>query len=272
MSAELEAFSDSVRQLLAHHALPDDWKPGIAADDQHSSLTAALTDVGWSELRDGGVEARPFLGAGAVEMGRAVAPFCEVVSVLGGSPLVDGLAMYVGSCANVAVPGPGGYTLSTVRASRAVNFADSLDVRLVSATAAPVDVNEPFERIAAWETATLGYLAGLADGAVSRAVAHSRDRQVFGNALAQIETVQQRLADAATVSDALVLSAREGASGLPALAHATANIGSVMTHCHQVFGAIGFTLEFPMQRYSRRAKALAAFTNAWIDQRLEFAG
>ena len=268
MSAERDAFSDSVRQLLAHHAKPDGWKPGSAADDHYPPLSAALADVGWNDLPDGGIEALPFLGAAAVEMGRAVAPFNDVLSMLGGSPLVDGLAMYVGSCGIVAVPGPTGYTLSTVLASRAVNFADALDVHLVDQTTTPAGVKDPLRRIAAWETAALGYLAGLADSSVSRAVAHSRDRQVFGKSLAQIETVQQRLADAATVSDALVLSAREGASGLPALAHATSTIGSVMSHCHQVFGAIGFTLEFPMQRYSRRAKALASFTNAWIDQRL----
>lgn len=271
MTTELDAFTHSVRQLLAHHARPDTWRPGTAADDHDPDLTAALTGVGWDELRDGGAEARPFLGAAAVEMGRVVAPYSNVVSVLGGSPSAGGLAMYGGSGARIAVPGPDGYSLSDVVASRAVNFADSLGVHEVLDTAPAVDVVDPFERIAGWETATLGYLAGLADGAVTRAVTHSRDRHVFGKALAQIETVQQRLADAATVADALVLSAREGATGLPALANASASIGGVMTHCHQVFGAIGFTLEFVMQRHSRRAKALVAFTGGWIDQRLDVA-
>jgi alkylation response protein AidB-like acyl-CoA dehydrogenase len=41
-----------------------------------------------------------------------------------------------------------------------------------------------------------------------------------------------------------------------------------MVHGHMIFGAIGFTLEFPLQRYSRRAKALGSFVNGWIDQRL----
>jgi len=43
--------------------------------------------------------------------------------------------------------------------------------------------------------------------------------------------------------------------------------GSVISHGHLVFGAVGFTLEFPMQRYSRRAKALGSFVDGWIDQR-----
>jgi alkylation response protein AidB-like acyl-CoA dehydrogenase len=41
-----------------------------------------------------------------------------------------------------------------------------------------------------------------------------------------------------------------------------------MVHGHMVFGAIGFTLEFPLQRYSRRAKALGSFVDGWIDQRI----
>jgi hypothetical protein len=271
LSAELETFASSVRQLLAHHTQPDAWRPGRQADDHRSALTTALAEIGWEDLPDGGNEALPFVGAAAVEMGRSAAPYCDVLSLLGGSPMVGGLAMYVGSRGVVAAPVAAGYTLSPVVESRAVNFADALDVHLVDQTAPAVSAPNALARIAAWETATLGYLAGLADGSVVRAVAHARDREVFGKSLAQIETVQQRLADAATVADALVLSAQEGATGLPALAHATGAMGSVMSHCHQVFGAIGFTLEFPMQRYSRRAKALSSFVNGWIDQRLELA-
>ncbi|MGH8879822.1 MAG: acyl-CoA dehydrogenase family protein, partial [Stackebrandtia sp.] len=232
---------ESVRRLLAGHDLVDGWLPGRAVDDHRPDLSAALAGVGWSELPAAGEDALPFIGAAAVEMGRAVAPFIDVVSVLGGSPSVQGLAMY----------------------------GASLGVHLVSLAGTSTAVAGPAQRMAAWETATVGYLAGLADSSVSRAIDHARHRQVFGRTLAQIETVQQRLADAATVSDSLVLAAHEGASGLAALAHATGAVGGVMTHCHQVLGAIGFTIEFPMQRYSRRAKAIASFANAWIDQRLD---
>lgn len=271
MPAEIDAFSESVRRLLAGHDLVDGWLPGRAVDDHRPDLSAALAGVGWSELPAAGEDALPFIGAAAVEMGRAVAPFIHVVSVLGGSPSVQGLAMYGGSLGAIAVPGPDGYSVCAAVESRPVNFADSLGVHLVSLTGTSAAVAAPAQRMAAWETATVGYLAGLADSSVSRAIDHARQRQVFGRTLAQIETVQQRLADAATVSDSLVLAAHEGASGLAALAHATGAVGGVMTHCHQVFGAIGFTIEFPMQRYSRRAKAIASFANAWIDQRLDAA-
>lgn len=271
MSDEVDTFSRSVRQVVSSRVPPDHWMPGRAVDDHSPELSAALADVGWPDLAMEGSVALPFLGAGAVEMGRAAAPFVDVLFLLGGSPLAGGLAMYGTSCRSIAVPGPLGYSLAAVGESQPVNFADSLGVHVVTRAEASEVPDAPFQRIAAWETATVGYLAGLADASVTLAIEHARNRQAFGATLAQIETVQQRLADAATRSEGLVLSAREGATGLAALAHAASAVGSIMTHCHQVLGAIGFCLESAMPRYSRRAKALASFADSWIDQRMETA-
>jgi hypothetical protein len=41
-----------------------------------------------------------------------------------------------------------------------------------------------------------------------------------------------------------------------------------MNNCNLIFGAIGYTLEFPMQRFSRRTKALGSFISGWIDQQI----
>jgi alkylation response protein AidB-like acyl-CoA dehydrogenase len=152
-------------------------------------------------------------------------------------------------------------------------FADSLGVHAVSGVdeARPIDGGAD-KRQAAWEAATVGYFAGLASFVVDTAIEHAREREIFGRTLAHLDAVQQRLADAATTTDALALSAREGAHGLPALAHAASSTWSVMLHGHMIFGAIGFTLECPLQRYSRRAKALGAFVDGWIDYRIGYAG
>ena len=269
MSQEVESFARSVRQLVGRHELQDSWRPGCALDDHRDDLSAGLSALGWDDLVEGGPSALPFLGAAALELGRAAAPFSTVISALGGSPVSGGLAMYVDTCSWVALPGPDdGYSLARIVSSEPVNFSDSLGVHRVTETAGGDTPGNAADRLAAWETGTVGYLAGLADGVLSLTVDHARNREAFGKTLAQIETVQQRLADAATVTEALVLSAREGATGLPALAHASSVATTVMAQGHQVVGAIGFTLEFPLQRFSRRAKALSAFASSWIDQRL----
>jgi len=74
----------------------------------------------------------------------------------------------------------------------------------------------------------VGYFAGLASYVVDTATEHARGRRTFGRTLAHLDAVQQRLADAATVADGLVLSARAGSHGLAAMAHAASGTWEVM--------------------------------------------
>lgn len=268
MSSELDEFALSVRKLAATVAGIDDWRPGNYVDDRSIDLSAGLNRLGWHDLALGAKDTLPFLATAAVELGRAATTAYDIVQVLGGSPVVGGLAMYGRPGEPVALTTADGYRVTTVRSSTPVAFADSLGVHSVNATEESVVVlTDAGKRLAAWEAATVGYFAGLASFVVTSATEHARNREIFGATLAHVDAVQHRLADAATTADALVLSAREGAHGLPALAYAVASTWDVMLHGHMVFGAIGFTLEFPLQRYSRRAKALGSFVNGWIDQR-----
>jgi hypothetical protein len=270
MTSELDEFARSVRSLTADVATTDNWRPGSHCDDRSEGLTAGLDRLGWNDLVAGDEESLPFLAVAALELGRAATTPYDVVQILGGSPLVQRLAMYGQQGRPVAIATPEGssYQLATIRESTEVAFADSLGVHSVSALDESMTVEEPGKRLTAWETATVGYFAGLASFVVDSATQHALEREIFGRTLAHLETVQQRLGDAAATVDALVLSAQAGAHGLPALAHAAASTWSVMVHGHMVFGAIGFTLEFPLQRYSRRAKALGSFVDGWIDQRI----
>ena len=267
--SDIDQFAQSVRALIGRVSPPDVWRPGLHVDDRSAALTAGLTTLGWDDLRAGDADTLPFLSMGALELGRnAITPY-DVVHVLGGSPLVGTLAMYAERGQALAVPARDGVELRVVTDSTPVPFADSLGVHRVLGQE-PAEVTPAgAAQMAAWEAATVGYLAGLAAGVVDRAVEHASNREIFGKTLAHIDAVQQRLADAATTADALVLTARDGAHGLPALAHASAGVWQVMVHAHQVFGAIGFTMEFPLQRYSRRAKALGSFVDGWIDQSVE---
>lgn len=270
VSEAVDTFAHSVGQTSRTHARADRWAPGRATSDHDGDQTRALERLGWFDLATEGDDGLAFVGAGAVELGRLVSPFVDVLALLGGSPSSSsGLAMYVGALGRTATLGQDGLHLASVTDSQPVNFADSLDVHLVRRTSDGWRPESSDTRVPAWESATAGYLAGLAAGAVEKATDHARNREAFGKTLGQIETVQQRLADAATVAEALCSSAREGGTGTAALAYAATTVAGVMAHCHQVVGAIGFTLEYPMQRYSRRARAIAAFAQAWVDQRLE---
>lgn len=268
MSAELDAFAHSVRQLVAGTAGEDTWRPGTHIDDRSEPLSAGLVLLGWDDLSTGDEDTLPFLATAAVELGRAAASPYDIVALLGGSPLVDGLAMYGQPGQQVAMVGETGYRTATVTSSTPVTFADSLGVHRVAAVESTTSMSDAAQRMTAWETATVGYFAGLAGHVVDHAIEYARGREIFGRTLAHLDAVQQRLGDAATSAELLALSAREGAHGLPALAHATSSTWSVISHGHLVFGAVGFTLEFPMQRYSRRAKALGSFVDGWIDQRI----
>ena len=270
MTSDLDEFALSVRNLTNNLNMVDGWRPGTHLDDRSESLSVGLNRLGWHDLISGGNETLPFLGVAALELGRAATSPYDVVQILGGSPFIHGLAMYGQPGQPVAITESTGtgYHLATIRDSTKVAFADSLGVHTVSNLTDAETTEGTGKRLAAWEAATVGYFAGLASFVVDSATAHAREREIFGRTLAHLDAVQQRLGDAAATADALVLSARAGAHGLPALAHAASSTWSVMVHGHLVFGAIGFTLEFPLQRYSRRTKALGSFVDGWIDQRI----
>jgi hypothetical protein len=268
VSSELNDFARSVRQLTTDLSGSDDWRPGSHVDDRSTRLTAGLDRLGWHDLTSGDDDTLPYLATAALELGRAGTTPYDIVQVLGGSPVVRGLGMYAQPGQSVTLTDPSGCRVVTVRSSTPVVFADSLGVHAIHETEdGPVSADGD-RRVTAWEAATVGYFAGLATFVVEAAITHATGREIFGATLAHIDAVQQRLADAASIADALVLSARDGAHGLPALAHAASSTWDVMLHAHLIFGANGFTLEFPLQRYSRRTKALGSFVDGWIDARM----
>ena len=270
MSSDVEAFASSVRRLVEETNPVDEWRPGSHVSDRDDGLASGLTKLGWDDLlSDAGL--LPFVGAAALELGRAAASPHFTMGLLGGSPLVNGFAMYGQTGNQVAIPNEFGYALATIEASTAVNFVDSLGVHFIDALGLAEQIPDAMQKVATWEAAIVGYFAGLTAGALDLAITHARQREIFGKTLAHLSPVQQRLADSATISDALQLSAVQGAHGLAAISHASSRTWDVMNHCNLVFGAIGYTLEFPMQRYSRRTKALGSFVNGWIDQQIVIA-
>jgi hypothetical protein len=265
---EATAFAESVATAADRTLAPaPSWRPGTLADDACPALTDALAGMGWLDVA-ADPELLPLAGPAGLELGRRLAPLADIDALLGGSPLAGGLVRHGAQHAvspGGEAHGDGGAATVAVRlaveAAEPVAYGDALGVQRVLATSHAGTV--PAEAVAAWTAATVGYLAGLADWALALALEHTRGRRAFGTTLAGLAPVQQRLADAATAARGLALLAH-ATPGRAALAHAGPAAVAVTAACQQVTGATGFTLEFPLQRAYRRARAVQLWADAWL--------
>jgi alkylation response protein AidB-like acyl-CoA dehydrogenase len=113
---------------------------------------------------------------------------------------------------------------------------------------------------------TIGALAvGLARGALEEARAYAKERQAFGNPIAEFQAIAFMLADMATETDAARLLVHRAAAladaGLPfvreasmAKLFASEAAMRATTKAIQIHGGYGFTRDFPVERYFRDAK------------------
>jgi len=247
---ELELFAESVRGALSGWEAPLEPVFGEWQDDRDDDLAARLIEVGWGELWLDSDLLGPAV-AGGIELGRAVAPLCLVDEATLGAPLAVGGRVRHG--AGRVADGKREPTLDGTGTLRGV------------ASAPPSDPAQ----LQAWGAVTLAYLAGLADGALDKAVEHARSREQFGAPLAALPSVQARLADAALARDGLLLSAWSAVdvdADFPrdSLAWAGGACREVTLHVQQVHGGIGFALEGGIHRYYRRAKTVQVWTDALL--------
>lgn len=267
--ADARAFADSVAGILRRRrdGVRPTWSPGRADDgaDAWPGLAGELGELGWSS-----VAADPELvvcaGLGGAELGRATAPIAELDRLLGAAPIA-------GELIRCPVPGDacleriaGDLVRREVRTATPAPSPEGLDVRRVVDTGPIQAVDGDAFAVAwrAWLAAGTGYLAGLGEAALALTVAYVRERAAFGATLGALAPVQQLLASAATgVRGATLLSA--AAPGEDALRHAGTAICEACDACHQVSGAIGYTLEYPLHRFSQRARALATWNDALLD-------
>lgn len=108
-------------------------------------------------------------------------------------------------------------------------------------------------------------MAGLAQGAFECALAYAKERSQFGRPIADFQAVQFELAELATEIEAARLmvynTARLKESGQP-FAHTAAmtkyfcsHVGErVASRALEIFGGVGFTKEYPAEKYYRDAK------------------
>ena len=261
---DARAFAESVAGVV-QRAAPDAaaWTPG-GVSQPWPALEAALQGVGWAEV-GGDRELAGFAALGAVELGRRAAPLHCVDALLGGSPLHEDLVRCLVPDRTVVVV-QDGPALRTVLASEPVPSADGLEVHRVAQLGPPVaiDSSEWESARGAWFAAGVGYLAGVGQGALELTVGYVRDRAAFGTTLGGLAPVQQLLAGAATAVRGVSLVATAD-PGPEALAHAGPAIAAACAACQQVTGAIGYTLEYPLHRFTQRARALAVWNEALLD-------
>ncbi len=255
MRSEAAELARSVRAIVARHPTADPWRPGIHASDANPDLERELAALGWDDLAD--TELREFVGPAAVELGRGLAPLSLLDRLLGGAAVAGHLARYADQGSPLADP----RTLRRLSAGRLVPIGSTDAIGVVVVEEASDGGSLAPARVDAWIAATAGYLAGLADEALLVALGHARSREAFGRPLAALDAIQQHLAAAATLAAGTLLIAETEVTraGLAHVAEAACRVTAI---AQQVVGALGFTLEFPLQRYHRRARSARVWAEA----------
>ena len=263
---EVDRFAETVAAAVARHPTADPWRPGAAASDVLPELEAALAAAGWDELAED-PELIGFVAPAAAELGRGFASLRPIDRLLGGALAVGGrLARYAAAGDRLVTPRAGRLELASAEQVSAVAYADSLHVTSVEAARPEAAVEGPLAaaRMRSWVAGSVGYLAGVCQEGLRLTLEHTRSRVAFGRPLAALEPVQQTLADAAALVEGLRLMTLDE-PGADELAYAGDAAVRALSSCQQLTGALGFTLEFPLQRAYRRVRASRAWTDAVLE-------
>jgi short/branched chain acyl-CoA dehydrogenase len=108
-------------------------------------------------------------------------------------------------------------------------------------------------------------MTGLAQGALDHAIAYAKQRRQFGKPIADFQAVQFELAEMATQVEAARLLVYNGArlrdAGLPFVTEAAmakyfaSQVGeNVASRAVEIFGGVGFTKDYPVEKLYRDAK------------------
>jgi len=130
--------------------------------------------------------------------------------------------------------------------------------------------HDPVPLIAAAQTATAGLAIGLARAAYEYAVAYAKDRTVFGDPIAQKQSIAFMLAEMATDIEAIRLLAWEaawlldegkdaGQAALMAVIGAADCAMMVTDRAVQILGGHGYIREHPVERWMRNGRGVPNF-------------
>ncbi len=261
-SPEARALAGSIQTAVRRHPTVDPWLPGGASDDRNLALDAALRAIGWQDLIADDAWL-PYIAPAARELGRGFAPIDSIDGFLGGALRAGDLVRYAGQGDIIVSLVDGGLLRQRAERLQPLGYTDALAVaQVVEASDLAVETGADADRRrAAWLAASVGYLAGLSEEALRLASEHVMAREAFGRPLAALEPVQQQLATAATRTVGMTLLTGEhvDAARLSYVGEAACQVVAI---CQQVVGAIGYALEFPLQRAFRRSRAVQLWADA----------
>jgi alkylation response protein AidB-like acyl-CoA dehydrogenase len=132
------------------------------------------------------------------------------------------------------------------------------------------DLGDGARAHAVYDMALAAYLAAAGERLVADTTEHARTRKQFGKSLGEFQAVAHPLADCAIQLAGASTLARaaafriEAAAGNARATAAAARLSAVRAAvatariCHQLFGAVGITLEGPVFHVSRRIRQLAS--------------
>jgi hypothetical protein len=270
LSFEARNFADSVEGVAVRHVEDDPWSPGVHADDRNPELDHALEELGWPQLAED--RSLVSLVASAAErLGWVLVSVATIDRLLGATPLVGDLARH--PVAGLPLVRPlstdDGVELVLYEADHLepTTYLDAFGVHRARGLrqVGSITGDQAEMRLDAWCAAETGYLAGLARGALEIAHEHVTSRQAFGQSLSALDAVQQLLGEATMRATGVELLLGLSPS-LSSLAYAAEATNEVCATCQQVTGAIGYTLEFPLQRRYRRASAISVWTQGWLNR------
>ena len=277
LSLEQEVLLNSVRGILERHRLTNPF-PGPSSGDYAALL--ALRENGFLDiLQSGGSAVEVVL---VIEAAAAFAPGAPVGAQSLVGPLVT--LSSLGDIVGLAESRRGSLTRFACDASSFL-YLDGVDARhfergqvevapvdtrwgfpvgrvtpLEGSTAQPVDAGM---LVRTWRIALAAEIGGLMEAATLLASKYVSERFQFGKSIGSIQTVQHRLARAHVASQATKWLARRAAWDLhddraaaAAACYASSEASGVLASVQQVCGAIGFTDEFGLTRFTARLQML----------------
>jgi alkylation response protein AidB-like acyl-CoA dehydrogenase len=114
--------------------------------------------------------------------------------------------------------------------------------------------------------ASMAFMTGAAERVLEMTIEHARTRTQFGRPIGSFQAVAHRCVDMRSDIDALRYLVYQAAWSLSegraadleagaAKAYGNEALRRILLHAHQVHGAIGFSTEYDLQLFTRRAKA-----------------
>ena len=112
---------------------------------------------------------------------------------------------------------------------------------------------------------------GIAEGALERTIAYTKERKQFGRTIAQQQNTQFKLADMAARIEAAQLLVYKAAMAKAKL-FAAETAMAVTTECVQLFGGYGYIREYDVERMMRDAKITEIYEGTSEVQRMVISG